>query len=91
MSIRKDKDGANTDPTYKEWKQLKMLEIYPVTVFRHGSYLQGMETILKNYGKQSLNISRHGSYLQGMETSSGAYWLQAPEATRILPTRNGNM
>ena len=36
----------NTDPTYKEWKQIRLTEMYDMKN-GHGSYLQGMETLVK--------------------------------------------
>ena len=54
-----------TDPTYKEWKPNFVL-LDDKFFIEHGSYLQGMETIL--FVAPELYLSTHGSYLQGMET-----------------------
>ena len=64
----------HTDPTYKEWKPYgsrKRLKCFS----GHGSYLQGMETILQRHNQQ-LPL-KHGSYLQGMETANTAtiFWM----------------
>ena len=46
-----------TDPTYKEWKQFSPSEAKPYCLM-HGSYLQGMETIIAVIGRDSYNAAR---------------------------------
>ena len=57
----------STDPTYKEWKRV-FVWVDILRREKHGSYLQGMETLDLVSG--AFHRSEHGSYLQGMETSS---------------------
>ena len=55
-----------TDPTYKEWKLFHIF-FHFFTLHLHGSYLQGMETLLSSQTTREPSAP-HGSYLQGMET-----------------------
>ena len=47
----------STDPTYKEWKR-REFEVILIYLYKHGSYLQGMETFCGFSGSRELLFSQ---------------------------------